>query len=269
MRSSHRESPPRSTRRSIVEIRQRSLFGLVLGLALASTVVGFARADRFELALEGIARRDGVRVVLHRDGGLVVAGKDDPHRFRSGVVERRGLDWIDVPAFAGDDAEWAELVACVQDKYEGLAVEVVDTPPARGDYILAMIGGTPDQFGFEEHVGGIAPWNGRVIDDAVVFAFQTPDTSTLDLCEKTAHEVGHALGLDHTRECSDLMSYESCGPKHFVEEPVACGEWDDRECASGRATQSSNDELARRVGRKGDGSPKLLGLGTAGLPGAR
>ena len=247
---------------------RRSCVGFVLGLALVTTVAGIARAHRFELPLPGLARNNPVRVVLHRDGGLVLAGDDDPRRLHSGVVERNGLDWLEVPPFAGDDAEWAELVACVQEEYAGLRVEVLEAPPARGDYIAAMIGGSPAAFGFDEQVGGIAPWNGRVIDDAVVFAFQTPDTSGRDLCEKTAHEIGHALGLDHTRDCGDLMSYESCGPKHFTEAPVACGEWDDRECGSGRETQSSVDELARRVGREGD-DDSLLAIATGVFPRVR
>jgi hypothetical protein len=239
----------------------------VLGLALASTVAGIARARRFELPLPGLARHNAVQVVLHREGGLVEPGDDDARRLTSGVVERSGLDWLEVPGFAGDDGEWAALVGCVQDEYAGLAVEVSDTPPARGDYIVVVVGGSPAAFGFDDQVGGIAPWNGRVIDDAVVFAFQNPDTTGRELCERTSHEIGHALGLDHTRDCGDLMSYESCGEKHFQEAPVACGEWEERECGSGRSTQSSADELARRVGRPRDGDDdeletELIALGT-------
>jgi len=129
------------------------------------------------------------------------------------------------------------------------AVAAVDVPPARGDYILAMVGGSSFEFGFDDTVHGIAPWNGKVLDNAVVFVFDSPDTSIQRICETAAHEVGHALGLDHSHNCSDVMSYESCGPRSFVDEAALCGEWEHRMCASGRLTQNSSAELSRRVGR--------------------
>jgi matrixin len=229
---------------------KRWIIGAVLVLGLPLVGVGFARAGVDLEELPALRETGPLTVVLHRDGGQVIAGKDDPRHLRSGVVARQGLDWVDVPAFAGDDAEWDELVACVQDEYADFAVEVVEEPPKHGDYILAMVGGSPDMFGFDETVHGIAPWSGRLISNAVIFVFGTPDISGRKLCEVTAHEIGHSLGLDHSRDCSDTMSYESCGAKHFRSEPAPCGEWEDRSCGSGRAMQASANELARRIGRR-------------------
>jgi hypothetical protein len=113
---------------------------------------------------------------------------------------------------------------------------------------MSMVGGAPSQFGFDKTVGGIAPYGGTVLRDAFVFVFETPHGSTQTLCETAAHEIGHALGLDHTRLCNDVMSYERCGNKEFHDQRVACGEWNDRRCSDGSNSQSSWGKLAQLVG---------------------
>lgn len=234
-----------------VNARVGTVIALVASLGLSAAVgATVARAQPFERALASLRGPRPVTVVLRRDGGHVTAGKDDPRRLRSGVVARSGYDWVDVAPYAGTDEQWQALVQCVQSQYDGFAVDIVDQAPATGEYVLAMVGGSSLELGFDDTVHGIAPWNGRVIDDAVVFVFQSPADDGQTLCETAAHEVGHALGLDHSRDCSDIMSYELCGPKQFQVEASVCGEWDDRSCGNGRARQSSDAELARNVGRR-------------------
>lgn len=192
-----------------------------------------------------------VTVVLHRHGGLVVAAPhDSPTLGLSGILQRQGVPSAQIPAFDGGDEQWAELVGCVQERFDGLAVTIVDEPPATGPYTIAYVGGTPDLLGFTDTVGGIAPHADRVLPGSVVFVFAPPGVVTRSLCETVAHEVGHTLGLDHTRECTDIMSYESCGPKEFRDAPAPCGEWEDRACEDGLPQQSSWQRLVAAVGER-------------------
>jgi hypothetical protein len=164
---------------------------------------------------------------------------------RAGVsvfLERNGFvteDGVEIPRFGK--------------QYEPFAVDIVDTRPARGHFITAVVGGRASQLGFDdEMIDGVGPFDGDVEPDAVVHVFSqtSGERDIANLCAATAHEVGHALGLDHELYCGDIMSYygDQCGEPRFVDAEAPCGEDDERDCASGNATQSSYRRLGQLVG---------------------
>lgn len=232
----------------------RFVLGVLAGLTMTAVagVATLAIAHERGWSLPGLDQGPTpVTVVLHRGGGPVYAAPDDVPGMRlSGILARQGIATAEIPAFRGSDEEWTQLVGCVRDRFDGFAVEVVDEAPTDGEYTLAYIGGTPDLIGYPDTVGGIAPHADRVLEGSVVFVFQPKGVATRALCETAAHEVGHTLGLDHSRDCRDIMSYETCGPKEFRTAPAVCGEWEDRACESGQLTQSSTEILAAAVGTR-------------------
>jgi hypothetical protein len=217
----------------------------VLGLlALTALAGGWAVATSADL------RPDTVTIYLQRDGARIDAGRDNAARGTSSSVRRAGLPHVEIPPFEGDDDTWNDLGRCVADVFADFDVEVVDERPAHGHSIMATVGGSPDQLGFADTVEGLAPYDGNLDDDTIVFVFQRPGDSVEELCMTTAHEVGHALGLDHTRDCDDIMSYENCGEKQFKDEPMLCGEWNARDCDGDEPSQNSYTRLADAIGRR-------------------
>ena len=209
-------------------------WGWLAVLIAVATTAGSARAD---------AAPRPVTVFLDR-GGRVVSEK------------------VRIPRFGGGDRAWAGIVACVKDHYAPFQVDIVDQKPARGQYITAVIGGRASQLGLDDRwTNGVGPHSGRVIANAIVFIFSKVGTGERDvhnLCAVTAHEVAHALGLDHSFKCGDIMSYwlDRCGKRRFMDADAPCGEDEARECANGDEVQNSYRRLGELVGFREEPAPE-------------
>jgi len=197
-------------------------------------------------ATTGIASATGVTVFLERDGMTVDRGWVG------------GEEAIEIPRFGGTAKTWDAVATCVRDKFAAFDVEIVEARPSDGPFITAVIGGRAEQLGFDgRHVAGVGVSDTRVTRDGMVHVFSKTigERDVRQLCSVAAHEIGHAMGLDHSMQCGDLMSYprQECGrarPETFMDVDAACGEFEDRECHTGADTQNSFRRLASLVGLK-------------------
>ena len=191
------------------------------------------------------AAKDPVVVFLERNGQVVEADDGD----------------VKIPRFGGGDRVWTGIVGCVAQHFAPFRIEVVDHKPARGEFITAVVGGRASQLGLDdETTNGVGPYDGSVLRSARVYVFSkvSGERDVANLCAVTAHEVAHALGLDHSMTCGDIMSYDldACGTRRFMNVDAPCGEGEARTCAGGEETQNSYQRLGRLVGFRSDPEPE-------------
>lgn len=190
-------------------------------------------------------------IYLERGAVTLTGGIDDAARGVSSVVAAGGHGRVTTRKFSGSNRRWRQIVGCVADRFKDFDVVVTDKKPDTGDYVLAVVGGRVGDIGVKSgHVGGLAPFSGRPIPRAVVFAFSAQlRNRARAVCETLAMEIAHAYGLDHGYHCPDVMTYlRGCGPKRFRDRDVACGEHKKRPCHGGAATQNSYRHLMRVLG---------------------
>ncbi len=211
------------------------------------------------LASGGQTQR-GVTLYLERHGGQVVGGWDNAARGTSSIALGADGEVAQIPAYRGGDRRWAQVVACVRDRFADFAVDVVTERPAAAGYSMIMVGGSPSVFNYSRNISGVAPYNGEVMIGAIGYVFSdTLDNDVEGTCTSIVHEAGHTFGLDHAYLCEDPMTYLwGCGEKRFQDVDAACGESDTRACATGAETQNSYRHLARYIGlRDGDDRPPV------------
>jgi hypothetical protein len=192
-------------------------------------------------------------IYLHRAPIELTGGPDDASRNISSVLAASGVTAAKMPGYTGSAKDWSWIVTCVGKKFEAFDVAVTDQRPQSDDYIMVVVGGEGHDIGgtkSHRHAGGLAPFNGKVIPKAVVFAFSKAlRNHKRNICEVIGMEVGHAYGLDHGYHCRDLMTYlDYCGYKRFQDLDIPCGESKKRPCASGRPTQNSYRHLMELLG---------------------
>lgn len=153
---------------------------------------------------------------------------------------------------AAADDEWNQVVACVKEIYSPFNIQVVETPPATGNYTEAIIAGDSPDVGLQRQILGVAPAHTSCDpnDNAMSYTFANnpyfyqggQQARIWDLCSTAGQESAHHFGLDHayqfsdgTSACNDPMTYRTdCGgEKFFRNKPAECGEDMVRPCFCG------------------------------------
>jgi hypothetical protein len=146
---------------------------------------------------------DGTENILKADG-------DDAARNRSmmgSVTPYPAFTWPGRDDLDARGEVVRDLTRQVHDAFLPYNVVVTATRPVSGPYTMVMIGGSPDLFGMEPRVAGVAFMDCENRQDGnVVFAFPAPLAGSVQgLFSTIAQEAGHALGLQHSSDPHDIM----------------------------------------------------------------
>lgn len=187
-------------------------------------------------------------IYLNRFGGSYQCGNDDSSTNVSSVV--CGSNSGDIGGFSGSNSQWNFVRECVSEMFAPFNVYVTDVEPTAGEYVEAVVGGTPDQAGMPNGVGGVAPFSCGLIPSGVVYAFSDVYGNDFQgVCETVAQEVAHAFGLDHEFLCEDPMTYlGGCGAKSFQDVYAECGEFEPRACQCEGTSQNSVQSMLQSLG---------------------
>ena len=193
------------------------------------------------------------------DCDFVASTVEDSGSNQSSILQQNGS----LTPFGAGDTAWASVVECVQKAYKSFDVTITDQDPSPAPHFEAVVAGTPDELGFPDNVGGVAPFNCGIINNAITYSFANVyQGSVPDICWTVAQESAHAFGLDHEFLCEDPMTYLStCAPdKWFRNEDAKCGEFEARQCMCGGDKQNSYTSILDVFGPSGSDAPPTVSI---------
>lgn len=157
-----------------------------------------------------------------------------------------------IPPFNAGPVAWDAVVQCVRETYAPFNIEITDQDPGNQSHFEAIVAGSPQDAGFPNGVGGVAPFSCGVINNAITYSFANIYGGDIDqICWTVAQETAHAWGLDHELLCEDPMTYlNDCAPrKVFTDVDAPCGEFSARSCmCPGPNTQNSYRRIVEHFG---------------------
>ncbi len=150
---------------------------------------------------------------LNFSGGMLYNGTDNSAENRSSLA-RTGV----YPAFGGGESTALSVIQAVEADFAPFGIRVVyeQRPRNVAPYTMEMVGGTWMDTTLDDSAGGVAPGAdcGALGQRHVVYTFSN-GASALLAASTIAQEAGHAYGLDHTFDCTSVMSYCGSGDKAF------------------------------------------------------
>lgn len=165
---------------------------------------------------------------------------------------------ITISEFSHSEEIWQQTLACIRDVYMPYGVTVVDVDPGEVPHHEAVLAGRAQELPIGGALG-VAPLGAgacQPADNVISFSFANNHGPTNNLsvaeamCWTVAQESAHSFGLEHEFDCSDPLTYlDNCdGPKYFRDLDVPCGEFSERPCVCGGATQNSHQRLTATLG---------------------
>ena len=181
--------------------------------------------------------RPAAIVYLNRDGATFTRGPESSVDNTTLVVEEE--EFVFEPHPFGDN-NWSSLAGCFRAGLSPFHIDVVEEDPGPADHTEIVFSTT----WLDTNVASISAFSCASFQRGTAFLFSAnfAESDWQGECDLALQQWGVvAGGLDHSYDCRDYMSYldSGCDGKDWVDEPLPCGELEERDCMCERPSQNS------------------------------